>query len=116
MDPLVEHEVWRLMQEYFPGQMDSVLEEALGRYRRSPGYAALTRIHPEQVGQEGMRALIGALNKQPRIHAEITLPGFVELRAPLRAHLCRCMQRFLVDHSRATEPVLEAYLAVEVGL
>lgn len=116
MDPLVEHEVWRLTQEHFPVEMDNLLERALGGYRRSPGYAGLTRIHPEQIGEEGIKALIRAVSKHPHSHAEIGFPGYVELRAPLRAHLCRYLQRFLIDHSRATEPVLEAYLAVEVGL
>ena len=116
MDLHVEREVWRLLQEHFPAEMDDLLEGALGSYRRSPGYSALTRIHPEQVGAEGLKCLIGAVSKHPHSQAEIRSPGYVELRAPLRAHLCRYLQRFLIDHSRATEPVMEAYLALEVGL
>lgn len=116
MDLFVEHEVWRLMRAHFPEEMDAVLESALARYRRSPGYAPMTRIHPEQVGAGGIKALRNALQKRPQSHAEICVSGYVELRAPLRAHLCRHLQRYLIDHSRATEPVMEAYLAMEVGL
>lgn len=113
---LVEQEVWRLMQTHFSEEMDAVLESALESYRRSPGYAPLTRIYPEQVGEGGINALVIALHKRPQSHAEIRLPGYVELRAPLRAHLCRHLQRYLIDHSRATETIMEAYLAQEIGL
>lgn len=113
---LVEQEVRRLMQAHFSEEMDAELERALASYRRSPGYAPLTRIHPEQIGADGVRALVTALGEKPRSHAESGFPVYVELRAPLRAHLCRHLQRYLIDHSRATEPVLEAYLALEVGL
>ncbi|WP_454241414.1 hypothetical protein [Pseudomonas sp. HLS-6 TE3448] len=57
-----------------------------------------------------------ALHKRPLSHAEIHSPVYVELRMPLRVHLFRHLQRYLIERSRATEPVLEAFLAVEVGL
>lgn len=104
------------MQAHFPEEMDAVLGTALESYRRLPGYAPLTRLYPEQVGEGGIKALVNALHKRPQSHAEFRLPDYVELRAPLRAHLCRHLQRYLIDHSCATEPVMEAYLALEIGL
>lgn len=67
-------------------------------------------------GQGGIKALTNALHKRPQNHAEICVSGYVELRAPFRAHLCRLLQRYLIDHSHAPEPVMEAFLALEVGL
>lgn len=116
MDLAVEQQVWHLMQTYFPAEMDDVLESALASYRRLPGYAASSRLHAEQVGAEGLQALIRALTKRPHSHADTGASEYVHLRLPLRVHLSRHLHVYLIQQARATEPLLEAYLAQEVGL
>lgn len=116
MDLVIEHEVWRLMQQHFPCEFGDVLEQALASYRRMPGYTPLTRLHREQVGADGIQVLIEALRKRPHSHAEIRTPDYVQLRFSLRAHLCRYLLGHLIHATVAPEPLLEAYLALEVGL
>ncbi|GLO51020.1 hypothetical protein PPUN110474_24200 [Pseudomonas putida] len=116
MDLAVEQQVWRLMQQYCFDDFQAELTKALRSYKRRPGYSALTRLHAQQVGIGAIQVLTAALRAHPHCHAEVGASGFIQLRLPLRMHLCQHLHTHLIQHSMATEPLLEAYLAQEVGL
>lgn len=116
MDLGVEAEVWRLTTRYFSSKFVDLLGEALLSYRRLPGYAPPTRMHVELLGEEGIDALAQALCVQPYRHVEVCSPDYIQLRSPLRSHLCRYLLRYLCQQGRASDALLEAHLALEVGL
>ena len=60
--------------------------------------------------------LIAALQEHPQRHVEIFSPDCVQLRFPMRVHLCRSLHAYLIQHAKATEPLLEAFFTWEVDL
>jgi hypothetical protein len=117
LDFQVEQEVWRSALIVTGKQgFRLLLEQALGAYRRSPGYSPATRLHANLVGGEALNVL--SLNEhgcqRPQVAA--VEPGYVEIRLALRVHLSRYLLRFLVESSSASDPLMEAHLALEVGV
>lgn len=117
MDLCLEQETWRLAQVAYREQaLVELLEQAMNAYRRSPGYSPSTRLHEAQVGAKVLRLLSHDAQGRQRFQVSAKSPGYVEMRAALREHLARYLLRRLVESSHATEPLMEAYLALEVGV
>ncbi|KWS28944.1 hypothetical protein AL061_09360 [Pseudomonas syringae pv. syringae] len=71
--------------------------------------------HAGDVDEAGLEALSIALSSS-ETPAGIATDGYVSLRAPLRAHLYRVLQRHVVAHFLASDAVVDNRLAGDLGI
>lgn len=117
MDLLLEQEIWRSAQAALGQQtLEELLEKAVGAYRRSPDYSPSTRLHENLIGSKVLRFLSRDRHGGQRPQVAAVAPGYVEVRMAFRGHLGRYLLRHLVESSLASEALMEAHLAFEIGV
>ncbi|WP_041166942.1 hypothetical protein [Pseudomonas putida] len=117
LDLQVEQEVWRVAQVlYGRTALSALVEEALRAYRRSPGYSPVTRLHVAQIGVDALRVLSQDPHGRRRLQVESGSCSYVEVRMALRTHLYRYLLQQVFNSPAATESLMEAHLAMDVGL
>jgi hypothetical protein len=92
-----------------------LLFQAIRTYRRPPGYFPLDRLHAGDVDEGGVEALSIALSSSEN-PTGIATDGYVSLRAPLRAHVYRVLQRHVIAHFLASDAVVDNCMASDLGL
>lgn len=92
-----------------------LLCQAIRTYRRPPGYFPLDRLHAGDVDEGGVEALRIALSSSEN-PAGLATDVYVSLRAPLRAHLYRVLQGYVLKHLVASHAVVDNCLAGDLGL
>lgn len=116
MDYRLELEIWRGVQRSLTKDGFVVLlSQAIRTYRRPPGYFPLDRLHAGDVDEGGVEALSIAfgVSENP---TGIATDDYVSLRAPLREHLYRVLQRHAIAHSVASAAVVDNRLASDLGI
>ncbi|MDC6378871.1 hypothetical protein BW687_001585 [Pseudomonas graminis] len=116
MDYRLESEVWRGVQGSLTNEgFAALIWDALSTYKRPPGYSPLDRLYAGDVGEAGLEALSIALNESGNPTGAATA-SYVSLRAPLRAHLYRVLQRHVIAHFLASDKVVDNCMASDLGL
>ena len=116
MDYRLELEIWRGVQRSLTGEaFVALLSQAIRTYKRPPGYFPLDRLHAGDVDEDGLTALSDAFSRLGN-PTGIATNGYVSLRAPLRAHLYRVLQHYIITHSFAPDAVVDNFMASDLGL
>lgn len=117
MDYSLESTIWKEAQATFSGQgFADVVELAVSSYRRRPGYSGIERVYASDVGQSGLQVLRYALRHVDHLPPDEPLPGYVCVRAPLRAHIYFFLESQIVRAGVASEMVTEDHLARALNL
>lgn len=115
MEDEIEFEVWRsVQQECGASAFVRIVEEAVGSFKRDPGYDPIVRLHASGIGAEGIRVLRNVLKRRD-IYAGPSA-SYVEIRSRLRVHLRHQLQRHLVESGRATDEMKVDHLGRDLGL
>ncbi|KTB88289.1 hypothetical protein AO069_06505 [Pseudomonas syringae pv. syringae PD2774] len=116
MDYRLELEIWKGVQRSLTKDaFAALLSQAFRTYKRPSGYFPLDRLHAGDVDEAGLEALSIALSSS-ETPAGIATDGYVSLRAPLRAHLYRVLQRHVIAHFLASDAVVDNRLAGDLGI
>lgn len=116
MDSTITLEVWSRASACCGDEFVQFLSGLLDGYERKPGKDEPVRITAELVGQDGYSSLVVALNEKSRRDVRYYDHGLhIELRSRLWAHICRGIQHRLVLSGMAPEPIIEDFLAFEIG-
>lgn len=115
MEDEIELKVWRLAQQTSdPVAFVRLVEEAVGSFKRDPGFDPTVRLHASWIGSENIRVLRDVL-KRHDIYAG-QAEGYVELRSRLKMHLRHHLQWHLVKSGLATDEMKEDQLEKDLGL
>ena len=116
VDYRLESEIWRGVQGSLTNDaFVALLLQAIRTYKRPPGYFPLDRLHAGDVDEDGLKALSNAFSRIGN-PTGIATDGYVSVRAPLRAHLYRVLQRYVITHSLASDAVVDNHIAGDLGL
>lgn len=116
MDYRLELEVWRGVQRCLTKDAFVVLlSQAIRTYKRPPGYFPLDRLQAGDADEGGVEVLSIALGSSEN-PTGIATDDYVSLRAPLRAHLYRVLQHYIITHSFAPDAVVDNCMASDLGL
>lgn len=116
MDYRLELEIWSGVQRSVTrDEFLARVSQALSTYKRPPGYFPLDRLYAGDVTEAGLEALSIALNESGN-RTRTATAGYVSLRAPLRAHLYRVLQGYVLKHFVASDAVVDNCLAGDLGL
>jgi hypothetical protein len=111
----LEFKVWRSAQQACDTAVFvRLLEEAVGSFKRRPGFDPNVRLHASGIGAESIRVLRDVL-KCRDIYAGPNA-GYVELRSRLRMHLRDQLQLHLMKVGLATDEVKADQLGRDLGL
>lgn len=111
----LESSVWRLAQQRCVGsEFLQLIEDAVSRYKRVPGFDPTERLHASEIGVPA----IGVLHDVLKRHGFSAGPpeSYVEIRSRLRAHLSYQLQWHLVSSGQATEEMKEDQLGRDLGM
>ncbi|RAI70904.1 hypothetical protein DOZ80_10575 [Pseudomonas fluorescens] len=111
----LESSVWRLAQQRCAGsEFLQLIEDAVSRYKRVPGFDLHDRLHASEIGLPGVKVLRDVLE---RYGFDAGPPGsYVEIRSRLRAHLSYQLQWHLVSIGQATDEMKEDQLGRDLGM
>lgn len=113
----VERLVWDTAVQVYEADLPGVLSDLLNGYRRVPGIDAVARLTPMCVNPLGYEALRVSLKATTRRNVRYFDHGWhLELRSRLRQHLCRGLQRQLVQSGDASEVLVEDLVAHDLGV
>ncbi|AJA15899.1 hypothetical protein RPPX_22020 [Pseudomonas putida S12] len=116
MDSTITLEIWSRASACCGDEFVHVLNGLLDEYERKPGKDEPVRITAECIGQVGYSSLVVALNAKSRRNVRYYSHDWhIELRSRLWAHICRGIQQRLVLSGLAPEPIIEDFLAFEIG-
>lgn len=116
MDYRLELEIWRGVQRSLTKDgFVELLSQAIRIYRRPPGYFPLDRLHAGDVDEAALEALSTALSRVGN-PTGIVADGYILLRTPLREHLYRVLQHYVITHSFASGAVVDNFMASDLGL
>ncbi|MNY20798.1 hypothetical protein D3C86_1543010 [compost metagenome] len=111
----IEFKVWRsVQQECGASAFVRIVEEAVGSFKRDPGYDPIVRLHASGIGAEGIRVLRNVLQRRD-IYAGPSA-GYVELRSRLRMHLRDRLQLHLMGSGHANDEMKDDQLGRDLGL
>lgn len=97
MDYRLESEIWRGAQGSLTNDaFVELLSQAIRTYKRPPGYFPLDRLHAADVDEDGLKALSSAIGRTGN-PTGIATDNYVSLRTPLRAHLYRVLQHYVIS-------------------
>jgi hypothetical protein len=86
MDDEIEFKVWRSAQQACdPATFERLLEEAVGSFKRYPGFDPVVRLHASWIGVKNIRVLRDVL-KRCDMYAGPSV-DYIELRLRMRMHL-----------------------------
>ncbi|MGE8188353.1 hypothetical protein [Pseudomonas sp. NPDC086278] len=115
MEDEIEFEVWRSAQQACNKiSFARLLEEAVGSFKRDPGFDPIVRLHASGIGVDGIRVLRDVLKRRD-IYAGPTA-DYVELRSRLNMHLRDQLQLHLMGAGQATEEMKADQLSRDLGL
>lgn len=115
MEDELEIKVWRSAQQACDASaFVRLVEEAVGSFKRDPGFDPSVRLHASGIGTEGVRVLRDVLKRRD-IYADPTA-GYVEIRSRLKMHLRRHLQWHLIETGLATDEMKDDYLGRDLGL
>lgn len=111
----LESNVWRMAQQQCAGPAFlQLIEDAVSRYKRVPGFDSSDRLHASDIGSTGIEVLRDVLERHGLFSGP---PGtYVEIRSRLRAHLSCQLQWHLVSAGQATDEMKEDQLGRDIGL
>lgn len=115
MEDDIEFKVWRsAQQECDSAAFLRLVEEAVGSFKRYPGFDPTVRLHALGIGTESIRVLCDVMKR----HDIYTGPpaGYVELRSRLKMHLRRHLQWPLIETGLATVEMKDDHLGRDLGL
>lgn len=115
MEQELELDVWRLAQQTCDtAAFVRLLEEAVGSFKREPGFDPNVRLHASGIGTES----IGVLRDVMKRHDIYAGPsaGYVELRSRLKMHLRDQLQLHLMKVGLATDEMKADQLGRDLGL
>lgn len=116
MDYRLELEIWSgVRRSLTKDEFLTRVSQAPSTYKRPPGYFPLNRLYAGDVGKAGLEALRIALNESGNPAGAATA-GYVSLREPLRAHLYRVLQSYVLKHLVASDAVVDNCLAGDLGI
>ncbi|MHA6130595.1 hypothetical protein ACX3YD_31280 [Pseudomonas fluorescens group sp. PF-1] len=111
----LEWKVWRLAQQtHDTAAFVRLLEEAVGSFKRAPGFDPSVRMHTSGIGVECIRVLQDVLKRRD-IYAGPSA-DYVELRSRLRMHLRDQLQMHLMKSGQASDEMKEDQLGRDLGL
>ncbi|MHA6234017.1 hypothetical protein [Pseudomonas fluorescens group sp. PF-69] len=111
----LEWKVWRLAQQtHDTAAFVRLLEEAVGSFKRAPGFDPSVRMHASGIGVECIRVLQDVLKRRD-IYAGPSV-DYVELRSQLKMHLRDFLQQHLVKGDFATDELNDDLLCRDLGL
>lgn len=115
MDTSLETAVWARASEHYGSGLERILDSAILSYKRAPGLEPPSRLYAQDIGIQGVEALLSALlrNRAGRFH--VLSPG-IEIRHSLRLHLVHNLCRRLLDDGQASEAMRDRYFAIDLGL
>jgi hypothetical protein len=111
----LESNVWRMAQQRCAGSAFlQLIEDAVSRYKRVPGFDSSDRLHASEIGLACFEVLRDVLER----HGFYSGPpgSYVEIRSRLRAHLSYQLQWHLVSAGQATDEMKEDQLSRDIGL
>lgn len=111
----LESSVWQMAQQQCAGPAFlHLIEDAVSRYKRAPGFDSSDRLHASEIGLAGFEVLRDVLER----HGFYSDPlgCYVEIRSRLRAHLSYQLQWHLVSAGQATDEMKEDQLSRDIGL
>lgn len=111
----LEEDLWKAAAKQYDAAFPSMLDRAIGEYRRRPGLDELARIYAVAVGSEVLDALVLALTRAGISRAQDE-NDFVEIRYGLRWYIARHLQRRLIDDGYATPEMHDDFFATDLGL
>lgn len=115
MEQELELNVWRLAQQTSdPVAFVRLVEEAVGSFKRDPGFDPIVRLHASGIGSENIRVLRDVLKRRD-IYSGPTA-GCVEIRSRLNMHLRHHLQWHLMEAGLATDEMKDDYLGRDLGL
>ncbi|WP_288442198.1 hypothetical protein [uncultured Pseudomonas sp.] len=116
MDTEVEAQVWRSACTHYAEDLDLLLQDGLGNFKRRPGFDDLTRLDRAALCPLGFELLGVALAHASRRIWHFHHQDFIELRWQLRLHLKRHLQAWLIRDGHASGLLRDDYFAGELGL
>lgn len=111
----LESNIWRVAQQRCAeSAFLQLIEDAVSRYKRVPGFDPPDRLHASEIGLPGIEVLRDVLER----HGFYAGPpgSYVEIRSRLRAHLSYQLQLHLVSAGQATDDMKEDQLGRDLGL
>jgi len=116
MDYRLESEIWITAQRCMPERaFFELIADAVGSYRRKPGYSGLERMYASDIGPYGVYALGTAARGAAMSSWQQTDP-YVPVRAHLREHIYRVLQQHLLSSSLASDAIIDNQMAGDLGL
>lgn len=116
MDYRLESEIWITAQRSMPERaFFELIADAVGSYRRKPGYSGLERMYASDIGPGGVYALGVAVTAVGLSSWQEPDP-YVPVRAQLREHIYRVLQLHLLSSSLASGAMIDNKMAGDLGL
>lgn len=111
----LELEVWRSAQQACDAAaFVRLVDEAVGSFKREPGFDPTVRLHASGIGTESIRVLRDVLERRD-IYAGPTA-GYVEVRSRLNMHLRDQLQLHLMKVGLASDEMKADQLGRDLGL
>ncbi len=115
MEDELEIKIWRTAQQACDAPaFVRLVEEAVGSFKRDPGFDPRVRLHASGIGTESVRVLRDVMKRRD-IYAGPSA-DYVELRSRLRMHLRNQLQLHLMKVGLATDEVKADQLGRDLGL
>lgn len=115
MEDELEIKIWRTPQQACDAPaFVRLVEEAVGSFKRDPGFDPSVRLHASGIGTESVRVLRDVMKRRD-IYAG-PFVDYVELRSRLRMHLRNQLQLHLMKVGLATDEVKADQLGRDLGL
>lgn len=107
--------MWARASEHYGSGLERILDSAILSYKRAPGLEPPSRLYAQDIGIQGLEALLSALlrNRAGRFH--VLSPG-IEIRHSLRFHLLHYLRQRLLDDGQASAMMCDQHLAADLGL
>lgn len=111
----LELKIWRSAQQAWDAvAFVRLVEDAVGSYKRYPGFDPTVRLYSSGIGVECIRVLRDVM-KRHDIYAGPSA-DYVELRSRLKMHLSYLLQWHLVKNGLGTDEMKEDQLEKDLGL
>lgn len=115
MEEELELKIWRLAQQAWDAvAFVRLVEDAVGSYKRYPGFDPTVRLYSSGIGVECIRVLRDVM-KRHDIYAGPSA-DYVELRSRLRMHLRDQLQLHLMGAGQASDEMKDDQLGRDLGL
>lgn len=112
----LEAEIWTAAVDAYGADLDKILIEIVGQYKRRPGLNKITRLHSSRAGDVGLQALAETLVYSRMLMEDQRTYHYVEIRHGLRWHIARQLQCRLIEDRHAASQMQDDYFGTDLGL